>query len=101
MQRIAKASADIFRTKVVAYLVRNYNSIYDTSMSESNLDPNPTKYLAVNGNDQKFKSALRNLNNTDEEIGEEASAVSNKAMIRNINTVIVDREEEIKTFIKS
>ena len=70
-------------------------------MSDSNFDPNPAKYLVVYGNDDKFKSALRNLNNLDEEIGEETSVVSNKAMIRYLNIIIADREEEIQTLIKT
>ena len=68
-------------------------------MTESNFDPNPAKYLVVYGNDDKFKSALRNLNDLDEEIGEETSVVSNKAMVRYMNIVIADREQEIQTLI--
>lgn len=76
-------------------MVQNHKSIYDSFMSDSNFDPNPAKYLVVYGNDDKFKSALRNLSNLDEEIGEETSVVSNKAMVRYLNILIAQREEEI------
>ncbi len=65
-------------------------------MQKSNYDPNQAKWLVVYGDSDDFNSALRELEKTDNEIGDQNSVVSNKVMIRYLNILIAQREEEIQ-----
>ena len=74
----------------------NRNFIYDGSMAESGFDPNPAKYLVVYGDDPRFKAALRDLDETDTNIGETNSVPSNTIMVRYLNLLLSQKENEIQ-----
>lgn len=65
-------------------------------MPESDFDPNPAKYLALYGDNPRFLSALRDLDETDSVIGETISVPSNTVMVRYLNTLLSQKEEEIQ-----
>ncbi len=70
-------------------------------MQKSNYDPNQAKWLVVYGDSDDFNSALRELEKTDSEIGDQNSVVSNKVMIRYLNILITQKEEEIQDLIST
>jgi hypothetical protein len=65
-------------------------------MSRTNHDPNPAKYLVVYGDDPVFTAALRDLNDTDFSIGEVNEIKSNSVMVRYLNILLCQREDEIQ-----
>lgn len=65
-------------------------------MPESDFDPNPARYLAVYGDDHKFTAALRDLVETDMEIGEINSVPSNSIMVSYLNALLSQKEDEIQ-----
>lgn len=74
----------------------NRNFIYDGSMAESGFDPNPAKYLVVYGDDPRFKAALWALDETDTNVGETNSVRSNTIMVRYLNVLLSQKENEIQ-----
>lgn len=66
----------------------------------ANHDSNPAKYLVVYGNDPSFLSALRDLDENDSNLGETNSVPSNTMMVRYLNTLLSQKEEEIQDRIK-
>jgi hypothetical protein len=65
-------------------------------MAGNNYDPNPGKYLVVYGGDPKFLQSLRELEGVDTSIGNVNSPISNSAMVRYLNVLLTQREEEIQ-----
>lgn len=65
-------------------------------MPESTYDPNPAKYLVVYGDDPRFKAALRDLDESDTNIGETNSVPSNTIMVRYLNILLSQKENEIQ-----
>jgi hypothetical protein len=65
-------------------------------MSRTNHDPNPAKYLVVYGDDPVFTAALRDLDDTDSSIGEVNEIKSNSVMVRYLNILLCQRENEIQ-----
>jgi hypothetical protein len=59
-------------------------------------DPNPGKYLVVYGDDPKFLQSLRDLEEVDTSIGDLNSPISNSLMVRYLNVLLTQREEEIQ-----
>ena len=74
----------------------NRNFIYDGSMAESGFDPNPAKYLVVYGDDPRFKAALWDLDETDTNVGETNSVRSATIMVRYLNVLLSQKENEIQ-----
>ena len=74
----------------------NRNFIYDGSMAESGFDPNPAKYLVVYGDDPRFKAFLWDLDETDTNVGETNSVRSNTIMVRYLNVLLSQKENEIQ-----
>lgn len=65
-------------------------------MSGTNHDPNPAKYLVVYGDNPVFTAALRDLDDTDSSIGEINQIKSNNVMVRYLNILLSQREDEIQ-----
>lgn len=65
-------------------------------MAGSIFDPNPARFLQVYGNDPKFISALRELEDLDTSIGDQNSPASNSVMVRYLNVLLTQREDEIQ-----
>lgn len=72
------------------------NFTYDGTVPESSFDPNPAKYLVVHGDDSRFKEALRHLDETDAKLGDSNSVPSNTVMVRYLNVLLSQKEEEIQ-----
>ena len=72
------------------------NFTYDGRVPESNFDPNPAKYLVVHGDDSRFIEALRHLDETDAKVGDSNSLPSNTVMVRYLNVLLLQKEEEIQ-----
>ena len=62
----------------------------------TNQDPNPAKYLVVYGDDPRFKAALWDLDETDTNVGETNSVRSNTIMVRYLNVLLSQKENEIQ-----
>ena len=62
----------------------------------ANHDPNPAKYLVVHGDDPRFIEALRHLDETDATVGDSNSVPSNTVMVRYLNVLLSQKEEEIQ-----
>jgi hypothetical protein len=65
-------------------------------MAGSNFDPNPAKFLQIYANDPKFVLALRELEAMDTSIGDDNSPAANSVMVRYLNVLLTQREEEIQ-----
>jgi hypothetical protein len=65
-------------------------------MTGSNFDPNPAKFLQIYANDPKFVLALRELEAVDTSIGDDNSPAANSVMVRYLNVLLTQREEEIQ-----
>lgn len=78
--------------------IRNnrHNFTYDGIVPESSFDPNPAKYLVVHGDDPRFIEALRHLDETDATVGDSNSVPSNTVMVRYLNVLLSQKEEEIQ-----
>ena len=68
-------------------------------MPEPGFDPNPAKYLVLYGDNPSFLSALRDLDETDSVIEETISVPSNTAMVRYLNILLSQKEDEIQNRI--
>ena len=68
-------------------------------MPESSFDPNPAKYLVVYGDDPRFKAALWDLDETDTNVGETNSVLSNTIMVRYLNVLLSQKENEIHQIV--
>jgi hypothetical protein len=64
-------------------------------------DLNQAKWLVVYGDSNDFDSALRELEKKDHQIGEQNSVVSDKVMIRYLNVLITQKQEEIQDLIST
>lgn len=65
-------------------------------MAGNNFDPNPAKYLVVYGNDPKFLKSLRDLEEVDASIGDVNSPTSINVMVRYLNVLLAQKEDEIQ-----
>ena len=72
------------------------NFTYDRYVPESSFDPNPAKYLVVHGDDPRFIEAIRHLDETDAKVGDSNSLPSNTVMVRYLNVLLLQKEEEIQ-----
>ena len=85
-------------SKIVSLQIRNnkQNFTYDRSVPESNFDSNPSKYLVVYGDDPRFKDVFRHLDETDAKVGDTNSVPSNTVMVRYLNILLSQKEEEFQ-----